>query len=70
MRVTCFTAQNNFPSDAGFHSPLLSPPTCVKRGRHSLLHLDASLFSELRDDLSCLQQIWKQIWKSEKEFDS
>lgn len=52
-----------------FSSSAVSLPTCVKR-RHSLLHLDASLLSELRDDLSCLQQIWKQIWKSGKEFDS
>lgn len=47
-----------------FSSSAVSLPTCVKH-HHSLLCLDAFL-SGLRDDLNCLQQ----IWKFEKKFGS
>lgn len=62
----CFTGQD-FPSDGGlpFSISAVSLPMCGKH-RHSLLLLDAFLLSGLREDLSCLQQ----IWKCEKEFDS
>lgn len=48
-----------------FSISAVSLPVYVKH-LHSLMCLDTFVLSELRDDLSCLQQ----IWKFEKEFDS